>query len=207
MRAQPSALEHREEVGRLIELAAQQKANDDLLAKLQTALSTLALTHQRWPQQPRATILNPFSKRLPIFKPWARTSQPFISPFRRNNFILEEDIDEQPCHTANSAKSRPRRYLPGCLRCARQSLLEASDIASKDLIHGAQEAIGEIITAIDEQGLAKNTQLFIAFKPKIDAVNKALQTIKDEINQITKNIATAATVVSAISKVLTLWPA
>lgn len=41
-----SPFEHREEVGRLIELAAQQKANDDLLAKLQTALSTLALTHQ-----------------------------------------------------------------------------------------------------------------------------------------------------------------
>lgn len=83
---------------------------------------------------------------------------------------------------------------------------EASDMANKDLIHGAQEAIGEIITAIDEQDLANNTQLFITFKPKIDAVNKTLQTIKDEINQITKNISTAATVVSAISKVLTVWP-
>jgi len=39
-------IQHREEVGKLLDLAAQQKANDDLLAKLQTALHTLALTHQ-----------------------------------------------------------------------------------------------------------------------------------------------------------------
>ncbi len=38
--------EHRQEIRVLIELADQQKANDDLLAKLQTALHTLAMTHQ-----------------------------------------------------------------------------------------------------------------------------------------------------------------
>jgi hypothetical protein len=41
-----SPYEHRLEIRALIELANQQKANDDLLAKLQTALHTLALTHQ-----------------------------------------------------------------------------------------------------------------------------------------------------------------
>jgi hypothetical protein len=39
-------VEHRNEIGKLITLAAQQKANDDLLAKLQVALHTLELTHQ-----------------------------------------------------------------------------------------------------------------------------------------------------------------
>jgi hypothetical protein len=39
-------VEHRNEIGKLISLAAQQKANDDLLAKLQVALHTLELTHQ-----------------------------------------------------------------------------------------------------------------------------------------------------------------
>jgi hypothetical protein len=39
-------VEHRAEIGKLIVLAAQQKANDALLAKLQTALHTLAMTHQ-----------------------------------------------------------------------------------------------------------------------------------------------------------------
>ncbi len=38
--------EHRLEIRSLIELADQQKANDELLTKLQTALHTLALTHQ-----------------------------------------------------------------------------------------------------------------------------------------------------------------
>ncbi len=41
-----SPYEHRLEIGTLIALANQQKANDDLLAKLQTALHTLAMTHQ-----------------------------------------------------------------------------------------------------------------------------------------------------------------
>jgi hypothetical protein len=39
-------IQHRDEVGKLIDIAAQQKANDELLTKLQTALHTLALTHQ-----------------------------------------------------------------------------------------------------------------------------------------------------------------
>ncbi len=38
--------EHRLEIRSLIELADQQQANDELLAKLQTALHTLAMTHQ-----------------------------------------------------------------------------------------------------------------------------------------------------------------
>ena len=38
--------EHRKEIATLIHLADQQKANDELLAKLQNALHTLAMTHQ-----------------------------------------------------------------------------------------------------------------------------------------------------------------
>ena len=41
-----SPYEHRQEIRNLIDLADQQTANDELLAKLQTALHTLALTHQ-----------------------------------------------------------------------------------------------------------------------------------------------------------------
>jgi hypothetical protein len=41
-----SPYERRLEIGNLLVLAAQQKANDDMLAKLQTALHTLAMTHQ-----------------------------------------------------------------------------------------------------------------------------------------------------------------
>jgi len=82
---------------------------------------------------------------------------------------------------------------------------EASDLASKDQIHGAQEAIGEILTQLDEQDLASNTAAFIQLQPKIKAVNDALKTIQDQITQITKNIGTAGAVISAVSKVLSLF--
>jgi hypothetical protein len=39
-------IQHRKEVGKLLDIAAQQQANDDLLAKLQDALLDLASTHQ-----------------------------------------------------------------------------------------------------------------------------------------------------------------
>lgn len=82
---------------------------------------------------------------------------------------------------------------------------DATDIESKDLIHGVQEAIGDVITAIDEEDLAHNTDLFNDLRPKIDGINTALKKIKDEITQITKNINTASMVVAAVSKVLSLW--
>ncbi len=40
------AIQHRNEVGKLIVIANQQKSNDEMLAELQAALQTLALTHQ-----------------------------------------------------------------------------------------------------------------------------------------------------------------
>jgi hypothetical protein len=83
---------------------------------------------------------------------------------------------------------------------------EASDINSKDLVYGAQQAVGEILTALDEQGLANNTQVFIQLQPKIAAVNATLKTIQDQISTITKNISTASTVISVISKALSLFP-
>ena len=82
---------------------------------------------------------------------------------------------------------------------------DATDIVYKDLIHGAMEALGDIITAIDEEDLANNTELFKELKPQIDGVNTALAQIKTQINQITKNIATASMVIGAVSKVLSMW--
>jgi len=81
---------------------------------------------------------------------------------------------------------------------------DATDIDSKDRIHGLMEAISDIITAYDEDDLANNTALFLQLTPKIKAVNQALDGIKADITKITKNINTATAVVSAISKVLSL---
>jgi methyl-accepting chemotaxis protein len=84
---------------------------------------------------------------------------------------------------------------------------EASTVENKDLIHGAQESIGEILTAIDQQELAANTALFSQLTPKIKATNEALEKIQGQINNITRNINTAASVLSGIAKVLSLFPA
>ena len=84
---------------------------------------------------------------------------------------------------------------------------EASDVQCKDLVYGAQQAIGDIITAIDEQQLATNTELFVQLTPKIKAINTALAQIQKDIATITKNIDTAAIVISAVNKVLSLYPA
>ncbi len=83
---------------------------------------------------------------------------------------------------------------------------EASDIDSKDLIYGVEQSIGEIITALDTEQVASLTEQFVALKPKIDATNVALGKIKAEVNQITKNIGTASTLVAGISKVLGMFP-
>ena len=83
---------------------------------------------------------------------------------------------------------------------------DASDLASKDLLHGTQQTIGEIITALDEQDLATNTAAFLALTPKIKAVNDQLKQIEASINQITKNIETVSSVLAAASKVLAMLP-
>jgi hypothetical protein len=81
---------------------------------------------------------------------------------------------------------------------------DATDVENKDRIHGAMEAIADIITAYDEEDLANNTALFLQLKPKINAVNAALQAIKTDIAKITKNINTATEVTAAVSKLLSL---
>jgi hypothetical protein len=83
---------------------------------------------------------------------------------------------------------------------------EASDISSKDLVHGVETEIGEILDAIVQQQLATNTALFTAMGAQITATNAGLKKIQAQIDDITKNIATAGKVLGAITKVLSLFP-
>jgi len=81
---------------------------------------------------------------------------------------------------------------------------DASTIDAKDLIQGARESIYEIITELDEAQLDANTTALLAIQPKIEGTNAALKKIKESINEITKNISTAATVISTISKIVAI---
>jgi hypothetical protein len=66
--------------------------------------------------------------------------------------------------------------------------------------------VGEILDAIVQQQLATNTALFAALGTKITTTNAGLKKIQANIDQITKNISTAGTVLAAIGKVLSLFP-
>ncbi|WP_035354613.1 hypothetical protein [Edaphobacter aggregans] len=81
---------------------------------------------------------------------------------------------------------------------------EASDIDSKDRIQGARDAIYEILTDLNIARLKANTALFLALAPKIKHTNAALDKIKDDIAHITRNITTAASVVAAITRALSV---
>jgi hypothetical protein len=83
---------------------------------------------------------------------------------------------------------------------------EASELSDKDLIFGAREAVGEIIDTLDQGDLDTNSDAFKALGPKFSAANAALKKIQDQVAEITKNVSTAADVVAAISKVLSLFP-
>jgi len=83
---------------------------------------------------------------------------------------------------------------------------QASDINGKDTIHGLQEAVGNLMAQIDQQQLASNTDLFIKIGAQIQATNSALKDLQGNINNITKNIATAGKVIAAITTVLSLFP-
>ncbi len=83
---------------------------------------------------------------------------------------------------------------------------ESSDLPTKDLVFGAREAVGEILDAVDQQGLVDNTKILNALLPKITMANTALKEIQAGISSITRNLNTAANLVAAVSKVLSLVP-
>lgn len=82
----------------------------------------------------------------------------------------------------------------------------ASDVSSKDLVHGVETEVGEILDAIVQQQLATNTSLFTAVGSKIQATNAGLKKIQAGIDRITQNIALSGKLLGAISKVLALFP-
>ena len=81
---------------------------------------------------------------------------------------------------------------------------EASDINAKDTIQGARDAIYDILTDLNRAQLEANTALYLAVMPKIRQTNAALEKIKEQIGQITKNINTASSVVAAVAKVISI---
>ena len=81
---------------------------------------------------------------------------------------------------------------------------EASAINTKDTIQGARDAIYDILTDLNIAQLEANTARYLAVIPKIRHTNAALEQIKDDIGNITKNLNTASSVIAGITKALSL---
>ena len=113
-----------------------------------------------------------------------------------------------------STNPLPANLQPRDLIASYQAILDAlsdaywqaSDIPSKDLIYGVEQAIGDIITTLTTAQVENLTRQWIALTPKIAATNTALAQIKAQVDKITKNIGTASTLVSGITKILSLFP-
>jgi hypothetical protein len=82
----------------------------------------------------------------------------------------------------------------------------ASDVSSKDLVHGVETEVRQILEAIVQQQLATNTAAFAALGAKIQTANDGLKKIQANIDKITQNIALASRVLGAITTVLSLFP-
>lgn len=78
----------------------------------------------------------------------------------------------------------------------------ASTITDKDRIRGAADAVLDIVTALNQADIKSRTQEFATLKGKVDAVNKKLTALQQEIDSIIHNMDIAASVVQAIGKAL-----
>jgi hypothetical protein len=79
---------------------------------------------------------------------------------------------------------------------------DATNMDSKDRIQSAREGVYNILTELNCLKLKGNTAAYKALLPQVEHANDTLIGIKDEIGSITKNIATTASVISAIKRVV-----
>jgi hypothetical protein len=80
----------------------------------------------------------------------------------------------------------------------------ASDLTAKDQIQGARDAVHQILTAITQAQIDKDTAELVKLGPTVDKTNVALKKLKEDINNIVKKIQVAAEIENAIAKVLSL---
>ena len=98
----------------------------------------------------------------------------------------------------------PKAYYQQLFDSLGDAYWAASDLAAKDQIQGAREAVHQILTAITQAQLDKDTAELVKLGPTVDKTNVALKKLKEDINTIVKKIQVAADIENAIAKVLSL---
>jgi hypothetical protein len=98
----------------------------------------------------------------------------------------------------------PKAYYQQLFNTLGDAYWAASDLAAKDQIQGARDAVHQILTAITQAQIEKDTAELVKLGPTVDKTNLALKKLKDDINNIVKKIQVAADIENAIAKVLSL---
>ena len=80
----------------------------------------------------------------------------------------------------------------------------ASDVAGKDQIQGAKDAVYKILTAINKAKLEEDTTALSAIAGFVTQTNTALGKLKNDITNIIKKIQLAADIENALAKVIAL---
>lgn len=84
---------------------------------------------------------------------------------------------------------------------ARWKVTDPDDI---DRLQDARDQVNDILTALNKAKLEANTAAYAALLPSIKASNEKLDGIREDISTIVKDITIANTVLSAITRVLTI---
>lgn len=99
-----------------------------------------------------------------------------------------------------------REYYENLFLTLKAAYWEASDIDRKDQVATARDEAYDILTALNQEDLDKNTAAFVALSHTVAITNQALKEIQKDIDKITRNITTGSKVLEAITKVLSIAP-
>ena len=80
------------------------------------------------------------------------------------------------------------------------------DPIALDTLNDSRSEVAAILDRNDLYELDRNTGLYADLFDQIKSTNKSLSTLKDQIAAVSAHIATAAAILTAIDKVLTLFP-
>jgi hypothetical protein len=108
----------------------------------------------------------------------------------------------------------PTIPLPDAVRAAYQDLYakletaieNTTDVAALEALNTAQLNVDNTLTKDNMYRIEANTELFQALLQQINDTNSGLKTLQDQITSIASHFATAADIIAAINKVLTLFP-
>jgi len=85
----------------------------------------------------------------------------------------------------------------------RDAYWAASTIEDKDRIHGIQDSVWEIITALNQADIASRTEEFKALSESFRGVQKELETLQADVEKIIHATEITAKVIQGTTKVLT----